>query len=205
MPISPRSGAIVDLDGSGTLDVAVVANNPSGTNRVIKLLRNDSTVNLGVTQVAFAQQPDLAAGSKPIAVLAVDVDGDGQPDLVTINSTTTRDNPNTLQVVRNALPSPSMTIGACCNGAGCVLQQAGQCVGVNQQFAGINTSCNAPGSYTSPCCKGDFDHNGQPTVSDIFAFLNAWFASSAQADTNGNLSVTIQDIFDFLSAWFGGC
>jgi T5SS/PEP-CTERM-associated repeat protein len=202
---SPLSGTAVDLDGSGTLDVAVVASNPSGNNRVVKLLRNDSTENLGVTQVAFAQMPDLNSGSKPLALVAGDVDGDGQPDLITINSTLGRDAPNTMQIVRNALPSPSQTIGACCYGSSCRTLQATQCGAPGQRFSGFGTACNGPGNGSVPCCKGDFDQNGTLALSDIFSFLNAWFAGAPQSDTDDNGTLAIADIFVFLNAWFAGC
>ncbi len=201
----PRSGVVADLDGSGTLDVAVIASNPSGTNRVVKLLRNDSTTNLGVTQVAFAQMPDLASGSKPLVIVNADLDADGQTDLVTINSTSGRDTPNTLQVVRNALGAPASMVGACCNGAACSVQQAAQCAATGQRFAGTGTTCNAQGNARVPCCKGDFEQNGSLAVSDIFAFLNAWFAGNLSADTDDSGSLAIADIFAFLNAWFAGC
>jgi hypothetical protein len=124
---------------------------------------------------------------------------------VTINSSINRDNPNSVQTIKNALPSPAQSIGACCNGAGCVSQQAAQCAAVNQRFAGIGTVCNPAGVTGTPCCRADFDHNGAITLQDLFGFLNAWFAGSPQADANNSNSLTIQDIFDFLAAWFAGC
>jgi T5SS/PEP-CTERM-associated repeat protein len=201
----PRSGVIADLDGSGTLDLAVIASNPAGTNRVVKLLRNDSTTNLGITQVAFAQMPDLPSGSKPLAIVSADLDADGQTDLVTINSTSGRDTPNTVQVVRNALGAPATMVGACCNGAACIVQQATQCASPGQRFAGVGTACNTPGNLRLPCCKGDFDQSGALAVSDIFAFLNAWFAGTHTADTDDNGALAVSDIFTFLNAWFAGC
>jgi hypothetical protein len=59
-------------------------------------------------------------------------------------------------------------------------------------------------------CPADFDRDGQVAVSDIFAFLSAWFAGpdsadGRRADFNGSCSLDVPDIFDFLSAWFAGC
>lgn len=64
-------------------------------------------------------------------------------------------------------------------------------------------------------CGADFDNSGGVTVSDVHAFLEAWFggcvdaqasgcaAGSGDFDRDGVLSV--QDVLAFLAAWFGGC
>jgi hypothetical protein len=57
----------------------------------------------------------------------------------------------------------------------------------------------------NPPCPADFDNNSTVEVSDIFAFLSAWFAQNISADANENGSVAVDDIFAFLSAWFEGC
>jgi hypothetical protein len=57
---------------------------------------------------------------------------------------------------------------------------------------------------TAPLHSVDFDGVGGLTVQDIFAYLNAWFASDPRADFNGG-GLAAQDIFDFLNAWFAGC
>jgi probable HAF family extracellular repeat protein len=54
-------------------------------------------------------------------------------------------------------------------------------------------------------CPADFNGDGSLAVSDIFAFLNAWFADDHRADFNRANCLTVQDIFDFLNAWFAGC
>jgi hypothetical protein len=56
-----------------------------------------------------------------------------------------------------------------------------------------------PGSPLSLDVDGDL----AITVQDIFGFLNAWFAGSADFNRDGTTSV--QDIFDYLNAWFLGC
>ncbi|MBY0261625.1 MAG: hypothetical protein K2Q20_04745, partial [Phycisphaerales bacterium] len=53
-------------------------------------------------------------------------------------------------------------------------------------------------------CRADFDQSGVRDVSDIFAFLSAWFANDPRADLDGN-GRNVQDIFSFLSLWFAGC
>ncbi|MBY0263756.1 MAG: hypothetical protein K2Q20_15530, partial [Phycisphaerales bacterium] len=54
-------------------------------------------------------------------------------------------------------------------------------------------------------CEADFDLDGVRTVSDIFAFLSAWFASASTADVDASGGVTVSDIFAFLTEWFAGC
>ena len=42
-------------------------------------------------------------------------------------------------------------------------------------------------------------------VTDIFAFLGAWFAGDPRSDFDGANGIQVADIFAFLSAWFTGC
>jgi hypothetical protein len=53
-------------------------------------------------------------------------------------------------------------------------------------------------------CAADFDGNGTREVSDIFAFLAAWFANDPAAYTFGG-TPGVAAIFAFLTAWFAGC
>ncbi len=53
-------------------------------------------------------------------------------------------------------------------------------------------------------CVADFDNSGSAGVSDIFEFLNAWFASDPRTDLDGGGS-GVSDIFEFLNLWFAGC
>jgi hypothetical protein len=55
-----------------------------------------------------------------------------------------------------------------------------------------------------PACAADFDGNGVREVSDIFAFLSAWFAGNPAAFNFGG-TPGVPAIFAFLSAWFAGC
>ncbi len=68
-----------------------------------------------------------------------------------------------------------------------------------------------------PCCSADFDGVGGITVTDLFDFLDTWFAQagnppsappapSADFDVSGTVDVV--DLFGFLDAWFaqaGAC
>lgn len=59
-------------------------------------------------------------------------------------------------------------------------------------------------TVTSPC-GADFDGVGGLTVSDIFAFLQAFFSGSMSADFDRSGGLMVADIFAFLKAWFAGC
>jgi hypothetical protein len=54
-------------------------------------------------------------------------------------------------------------------------------------------------------CTADFDGDGHLGISDVFAFVNAWFAADPLADIDGNGEIEVADIFAFLNAWFAGC
>jgi hypothetical protein len=98
------------------------------------------------------------------------------------------------------------TTGACCIGSTCIVTTAEECSEPGMHFAGAGAACNIFGANnTTPCCFADFNQDGTVAVPDIFAFLSAWFAGSAQADIDRSGSITVPDIFAFLSAWFAGC
>ncbi len=54
-----------------------------------------------------------------------------------------------------------------------------------------------------PACPCDINGGGL-SATDIFDFLNAWFASAPAANINGG-ALDTTDIFDFLNCWFAGC
>lgn len=66
--------------------------------------------------------------------------------------------------------------------------------------------CSDPANVSDhPGTPLALDVNGDLTIGvpDIFAFLSAWFAGSADADGDGITGVP--DIFTYLSRWFAGC
>lgn len=54
-------------------------------------------------------------------------------------------------------------------------------------------------------CRCDFNGSGMLEVADIFDYLNAWFAGSANADFDQSGSLAVADLFDFLNCWFASC
>jgi len=73
--------------------------------------------------------------------------------------------------------------------------------GVGETYDALLLVAPAPGIE----CDSDFDRSGTRDVSDIFAFLSAWFAGDLRADFDGDGGRSVTDIFAFLSSWFQGC
>ncbi|MGO9450712.1 MAG: FG-GAP-like repeat-containing protein [Candidatus Binataceae bacterium] len=95
---TPYSVAAADVNGDGVPDL-IVAN--SGGNTVSVLL---NTTTAGATIPSFATQQTFATGNTPYSVTAVDVNGDGMPDLIVANS-----GGNTVSVLLNTT-TPGATI-----------------------------------------------------------------------------------------------
>ena len=96
-------------------------------------------------------------------------------------------------------------IGACCNGQVCTITTRALCEADGHVFEG-SAACtvDAANNFVA-CCRANFDGVGGVQVSDIFAFLAAWFAGDSSADIDGENGVQVADIFAFLSLWFAGC
>ncbi|OWK35245.1 beta strand repeat-containing protein [Fimbriiglobus ruber] len=75
----PDSVAVADVNQDGQPDL-VVANHDSNTVSVLQ-----STTTAGATTASFDTQQTFTTGSGPFSVVAADVNGDGQPDLVIAN------------------------------------------------------------------------------------------------------------------------
>lgn len=91
--------------------------------------------------------------------------------------------------------------GACCTGTACTVGLSTACSGAYQ---GDGTACGPVGNPTT-CCPANFDGANGLQVSDIFAYLNAWFASDPRSEFDGMGGLQVSDIFAFLNAWFAGC
>jgi hypothetical protein len=73
----PSAVAAADLDGDGDADLAVANSSPGA----VTILRNNGSGNL--TELATSPEPIAAA---PFAIVAADLDDDGDPDLAVANS-----------------------------------------------------------------------------------------------------------------------
>ena len=74
-----------------------------------------------------------------------------------------------------------------------------------QTGSGAAIGIQVAGALTTPPCVADFDHNGAPSIDDLFLYINAWFTSEPSADVNGIVGVSIDDLFFFLNVYFVGC
>jgi uncharacterized repeat protein (TIGR01451 family) len=95
----PQGVEVRDLDGDGKPDL-LVANNGDGT---VSILRNTGVMG-SLTTNSFAPKVDIATGSGCQGVAAGDLDGDGKPDVVTVNSGN-----GTVSLLRNISTPGSIT------------------------------------------------------------------------------------------------
>ncbi|WP_324680719.1 malectin domain-containing carbohydrate-binding protein [Hymenobacter sp. GOD-10R] len=79
VPGTPVSVTPADIDGDGDLDLLTANQSPgSGTGTVSVRLNNGTG--------GFSNGPNVSVGSEPVSVVAADVDGDGDLDILTANS-----------------------------------------------------------------------------------------------------------------------
>jgi hypothetical protein len=53
----------------------------------------------------------------------------------------------------------------------------------------------------NPELRADFNHDGRSDVTDLLAFIEAWFVGGPSADFDGSGSLSVQDVFAYLNAW----
>jgi gliding motility-associated-like protein len=91
--------AVGDLDGDGKLDFIVANQGSDG----VSVFRNTSTPG-SIVAGSFAARVDFLAGVNPDGVAINDLDGDGKPDIMVVNSTA-----NTISLLKNASSSGAIT------------------------------------------------------------------------------------------------
>jgi hypothetical protein len=99
---APYWVAIGDLDLDGKADL-VVTNNSFAT---VSVFRNIST-NGSITTGSFAAKVDFTTGTGPVSAAISDIDGDGKPEILVVNSGST-----SVSVFRNTSTAGSLTTGS---------------------------------------------------------------------------------------------
>jgi len=94
----PKKPVIADIDGDGKLDI-VVTNSGSNTVSVFK--------NQTANTISFGTKVDFTTGTQPSAVCAVDLDGDGKPDIAVTNAKS-----NTVSIFKNTSTPGNITLAA---------------------------------------------------------------------------------------------
>ncbi|WP_437752558.1 FG-GAP-like repeat-containing protein [Sorangium sp. So ce1389] len=144
-PHNPMAPAVADVNGDGELDI-LVANAESGSSM---LPSGSLSVFHGNGDATV--QPELYTTGAPLssnAVVAVDVDGDGWLDAVTVDGQTNLPDINgSISVYRNVGPSAPGTFGA-----------------------PTSFTTGTPGSVH--LCTGDFDNDGAADIATTSVTLN---------------------------------
>ncbi|WP_437791806.1 FG-GAP-like repeat-containing protein [Sorangium sp. So ce693] len=145
VPHNPLAPAVADVNGDGKLDV-LVANGESGA-----LLFPSGSLSVFHGNGDATVQPELYSTGAPLssnAVVAVDVDGDGWLDAVTVNGQTNQLLINgSISVYRNLGPSAPGTFGA-----------------------PTTFTTGTPGSVH--LCTGDFDGDGRADIATTSVTLS---------------------------------
>jgi trimeric autotransporter adhesin len=83
---APSSVTAADLNGDGKPDLIVANYNDSTVSVLLNTTVPGPASGPGATTLSFATQQTFATGRDPIAVVAADLNGDGEPDLIAVNN-----------------------------------------------------------------------------------------------------------------------
>ncbi len=193
---------------TGVLGLARLADNPSFTNEILRLVKADGTV----ADVVNFDDDNTPTGA---ASFPFGWPGDAATGVTTFWSIYTLPSFNT-QSSNDLGTSWAASLTGFDGGVQSIINAAvdgsGFPTGIYNRgmfgspgfVQGITAAVNAPGAAACQCAA-DFDGVNGVDVQDIFAFLNAWFAGNPASDFDGVNGVDVQDIFAFLNAWFAGC
>lgn len=78
-----------------------------------------------------------------------------------------------------------------------VRNEQGSLLAVNYRYVADITVTIAPESFF----HGDFDQSGTKDMSDVYAFLECWFAGDSRADQNFDTNLSVDDFFSFIESW----
>ena len=83
----------------------------------------------------------------------------------------------------------------------------GPCTGPVPGSASLVAGSCGAGNALATCCHADFNHDGIPSIDDLFLYFNAYFTGSPWANVGGDgvAQPTIDDLFLYINAYFAGC
>ena len=150
----PGSVDLLDYDGDGDLDLAVIASNALNQ-RTTYIYRNDTSLNPN-QNITFALEQTLDEGLDPILLGSGEMDGDAAQDLVSILSTPTFRGLSDSTVAIKSIPSSS------------------PCEGDFNEDGVVDVTdlLHILGNWGTP--EGDINGDGETNVSDVLALIALW-------------------------------
>jgi T5SS/PEP-CTERM-associated repeat protein len=163
----PRSLAIVDLEGDGDNDVAVVANDDDDT-PTVRVLRND--IQDG-DQLTFAAAQNWVTGANTQFVLADDVNNDGANDLIAVDIGSPESALAGPPAPGSVSVQPTLVCAATCAADIAPQPCANGQVNIDDLLAVINAWGQGAGSLADIAPPGG---NGLINIDDLLMVINAW-------------------------------
>ena len=196
----PRGMAVQDLDGDGKPEI-VSAN---WTDSSVSVLRNTSTPGV-INTNSFAPPVTFATGTEPQNVMIADIDGDGQPDLVTVDNNYYNNSPG-FSVLRNVSTPGNIAFQTHVDFAG---RQDTYCIAIGDldgdgkpdvvigSQGGNGPNGNMVSIYLNTSTPGSITTNSFAPEVDITP--GGWVNSVALADLNGDGKLDIAAVMQLPS------
>jgi hypothetical protein len=202
--VRPDGIAIADITGDGRNDV--ITSVSGNALNLIAVFPNTPNTGNGVLGPAVSSP---TGGVNPSSVIAVDIDGDNDADIITNNEDSAQlsvliNTNGTLAAPMLLATAPGSTPDAIAvadlNGApgsGSLPEIVVSNRDADTVFVFTNT--------TPPPCRADFNNNGSVDFFDYLDFVQAFANESPTADFNQNGTVDFFDYLDFVQAFAAGC